>query len=147
MGPYRRAEALCVRQHRQHGDVCLKREEEIFEAFYRTIKDTPRLASFVRELRMAVYFQSREQSFWYAEVLRLCSNVEHVTIMDNYVDNESMEDLNTALSQKDLVDLNFERHLERRDKPRTTFRTTSEILRLFARFSSSPTTLHTYCGT
>jgi len=59
-------------------------KKKIFEAFYTTIKDTPRLASFVRELRMAVYFQSREQSFWYAEVLRLCSNVEHVTIMDNY---------------------------------------------------------------
>jgi len=115
------------------------------EAFYYTVKTNPYLASLVRKIFMAISFHSREDSFRHAQVLRLCTNVQYVRI--GGFNNNYLDDLNTALAQRDLIGLNFERVCPSKlEVPRSViggtgrvqrsmvFRTTSEIIRYLLDF-------------
>lgn len=100
------------------------------ESLYTTVKSNRYLASLVRGISMAVAFESREDSFRHAQILRLCQNIKHVSIGGSH--NRYLDDINTALAQRDVVDLTFVRLNPPGDGPshrKMVFRTTSEIIR------------------
>ncbi|KLO16555.1 hypothetical protein SCHPADRAFT_204123 [Schizopora paradoxa] len=102
------------------------------DLFLTSIKSKPGLASLVREISLAVSFESREGSFSHAQILRLCPKVRSVRIGGTH--NKFLDDINTALAQKNLIELRFERLIPPDNgawptNRKMVFRTTSEIIR------------------
>ncbi|KLO16558.1 hypothetical protein SCHPADRAFT_901361 [Schizopora paradoxa] len=78
--------------------------EEICEMFYDTVSENPRLASLVRELRLATDKHAKEETETHVELLELCENVERVEMMgyNGFVLDDLLEKLAKKENLKSL---------------------------------------------